>query len=443
MDESTSLWYSDYDAPNYDRDWGARLPHDVTSAGPGSERLSADVAIIHTTREQLLVQGAMASAAIPAVFPARSFFDGAIDHGHYVDGGVRDAVPVEAVRSIDGAASVVSVAASPLEITDPFSEIKVRRLYATAPILELVSRGVVDTVLSEVERNDLALLDTEFPHLSIAPHFEVHGTAEIDPGSLRINFAYGYMRAFDEFKLRAGEVESGDRPGLLRSADQITQDRMFAFWAERTAFNYLALDRDAVLDRIQQLDPNSGDADIAREALDGLTVAVSVPLDRSFPRRDLPLIRMIRGYLLSQAPRVGVIDDPTALSIAVPIDRVVFDPGSLAWVRELKGRVAAAALERVERFGPEAFPRRLNPEQSVPGWWESWERHYGRGALLHLASLDQPQLLLQGEHTLEEPANSIVMSALAGLDIRIVSVAQEPPVAPPSFPPTIRADLVA
>ena len=130
---------------------------------------------------------------------------------------------------------------------------------------------------------------------------------------------------------------------------------MFAFWAERTAFNYLALDRDAVLDRIQQLDPNSGDADIAREALDGLTVAVSVPLDRSFPRRDLPLIRMITGYVLSQAPRVGVIDDPTALSIAVPIDRVIFDPGSLAWVRELKGRVAAAALERVERFGPEAF----------------------------------------------------------------------------------------
>ena len=163
MDESTSLWYSDYDAPNYDRDWGARLPRDVTSAGPGSERLSADVAIIHTTREQLLVQGAMASAAIPAVFrPGASSTEPSIMAIMSMAAcGMRYRWR-QSVRSMGQHRSCL-VAASPLEITDPFSEIKVRRLYATAPILELVSRGVVDTVLSEVERNDLALLDTEFP----------------------------------------------------------------------------------------------------------------------------------------------------------------------------------------------------------------------------------------------------------------------------------------
>jgi hypothetical protein len=45
-------------------------------------------------------------------------------------------------------------------------------------------------------------------HIHIAPHVTIHGTAEIAPGLIRINAAYGYMRAFDEFSARRSPAPS-------------------------------------------------------------------------------------------------------------------------------------------------------------------------------------------------------------------------------------------
>jgi hypothetical protein len=92
-----------------------------------------------------LFEGTMASAALPLTFQARQITTDSSSM-FYVDGGVREVVPEQ-----------------PVAPRPPFADGLERYL--------------------------------------IQPAFEVHETTQIDPGLIRINMAYGYLRGFNADQL--------------------------------------------------------------------------------------------------------------------------------------------------------------------------------------------------------------------------------------------------
>lgn len=192
-----------------------------------------------------IISGTLASAAIPGAFPPE------LINGHLCfDGGVTDTLPTRAVvndiaahlrRSED--VRVISIACNP----------SVRSL-GMAPYLRTVPRGrpsdlaaepvvfseadadgmnllsyipsLISAMSTEIDRGDdaaLAQFDGQVERLDIAPTFNVNGTAQIDPGLIRIQLAYGWMRAFD--------VVSGAPSGPW-SSDEITLARLHAWRLE-------------------------------------------------------------------------------------------------------------------------------------------------------------------------------------------------------------------
>ena len=133
-----------------------------------------------------IVDGAIASASVPMIFPPHTMAG-----DDYVDGGVVEIVPVRAAVAL-GATRVIAVVAVPLAI--PRDE----RDYATAPAgyIGLRSMGMIG-----VAERQLANLDVHLPEgtslITIDPVVDVVGLFEIEPGLLRINKDYGWLRAAD------------------------------------------------------------------------------------------------------------------------------------------------------------------------------------------------------------------------------------------------------
>lgn len=133
-----------------------------------------------------LVDGAIASASVPMVFPPHPMAD-----DDYVDGGVVEIVPVRAAAAL-GATRIIAVVAVPLVL--PRDE----RDYAAAPAgyIGLRSMGMIG-----VAERQLANLDAHLPEgatlTTIDPVVDVVGLFEIEPGLLRINKDYGWLRAAD------------------------------------------------------------------------------------------------------------------------------------------------------------------------------------------------------------------------------------------------------
>jgi predicted acylesterase/phospholipase RssA len=133
-----------------------------------------------------LVDGAIASASVPMVFPPHPMAD-----DDYVDGGVVEIIPVRAAAAL-GATRILAVVAVPLAL--PRDD----RDYAAAPAgyIGLRSMGMVG-----VAERQLANLDVHLPEgttlTTIDPVVDVVGLFEIEPGLLRINKDYGWLRAAD------------------------------------------------------------------------------------------------------------------------------------------------------------------------------------------------------------------------------------------------------
>jgi hypothetical protein len=192
-----------------------------------------------------VVAGTLASAAIPGAFPP------VLINGHLCfDGGVTDTLPTRAVvndiadfRRDGEPVRVVTIRCNP----HPSSA-------GMAPLLLSVPRGrpsdaenepvlyspseaddmnllsylpsLLSTMSSEIDRGDDAALSQfgdDIDSIDISPTFNVNGTGQIDPGLIRIQLAYGWMRAFD--------VLSGG-PAAIFSSDEITLARMHAWRLE-------------------------------------------------------------------------------------------------------------------------------------------------------------------------------------------------------------------
>ena len=133
-----------------------------------------------------LVDGAIASASVPMVFPPHPMAD-----DDYVDGGVIEIVPVSAAAAL-GATRIIAVVAVPLRL--PRDD----RDYAAAPAgyIGLRSMGMIG-----VAERQISNLNVRLPEgatlTTVDPVVDVVGLFEIEPGLLRINKDYGWLRAAD------------------------------------------------------------------------------------------------------------------------------------------------------------------------------------------------------------------------------------------------------
>lgn len=154
-----------------------------------------------------LRDAAQASASIPVVYPPVT-----LPGGGHADGGVRDNVAVLAAE-LAGASSILAILPSPAAIA-PGS-------YGAAPIPDLLGRAV-DALFDESLQNDLAPYGGyRAPVKVIAPSFEVHSLFTVDPGLVRLNMDYGYLRAYDEM-----QPNDAIRARLRQLSDEITRMRL-------------------------------------------------------------------------------------------------------------------------------------------------------------------------------------------------------------------------
>ena len=145
-----------------------------------------------------VLDGAIASASVPMVFPPHHMAD-----DDYVDGGVVEMIPVRAAAVL-GATRIIAVVALPLRM--PRDD----RDYADAPAgaIGLRAMGMIG-----VAERQLANLGVHLPEgttlTTIDPVVDVVGLFEIEPGLLRINKDYGWLRAADLLAEGEPEVVAG------------------------------------------------------------------------------------------------------------------------------------------------------------------------------------------------------------------------------------------
>jgi NTE family protein len=133
-----------------------------------------------------LVDAVIASASVPLVFPPRAMAD-----DDYVDGGVIEIVPVGAAVRL-GAKRIIALVAVPLGL--PRDE----RDYAAAPAAYIGLRALGMIGIADRQRANLDVALPEGASLTtIDPVVDVVGLFEVEPGLLRINRDYGWLRAAD------------------------------------------------------------------------------------------------------------------------------------------------------------------------------------------------------------------------------------------------------
>jgi NTE family protein len=159
----------------YVTEGGAIVEEDARTPAPGPAAGPVD-----------LVEGALASASVPLVFPPRHLAD-----DDYVDGGVLQIIPVRAAVQL-GATRIIAVVAMPLEI--PREE----RNFAESQAAQVGIRAMGVIGMAERQRENLATALPEGVTLTtIDPIVDVVGLFEVQPGLLRINKDYGWLRAAD------------------------------------------------------------------------------------------------------------------------------------------------------------------------------------------------------------------------------------------------------
>lgn len=196
------------------------------------------------SRRQNVIDGAMASAGIPVLFPpvVLEFDDG--ETLTCVDGGVRDVMPLNAAKdllenelaALPGEPGVIAISATAMTPSNDES-LFVRpeaEDFSTKNLAEIAQRGLalaVDEVFVSDIAPDGGWCDG-IERTIIMPQFNVHGPTEIDPGLIQISMAYGYMTAFDTLKRSAvGEAEYSE---MLFTTNVIAQARKRAWKLENT-----------------------------------------------------------------------------------------------------------------------------------------------------------------------------------------------------------------
>jgi hypothetical protein len=136
-----------------------------------------------------LAEGTLASASIPGVFRPVS-----LGGETYVDGGIREVLPLQAAVDL-GADTIYAVSASSPDLLPASSG------FGSAGIFEIIGRSLTEITIHEIATTDFSVrprAGEPLPHIAdIHPDVDIHGITTIDPGLIQINRDYGYMRAAD------------------------------------------------------------------------------------------------------------------------------------------------------------------------------------------------------------------------------------------------------
>jgi NTE family protein len=190
----------------YVTETGTIVEDDAVTPAPGPAAGPVDV-----------LEGTLASASVPIVFPPRRLAD-----DDYVDGGVLQIIPVRAAALL-GAARIIAVVAMPLEITRDEHDFTHDR----AANIGLRALGAV--TMADRQRENLAVpLPPGATLRVIDPVVDVVGYFEVEPGLLRINRDYGWLRAADV-------MATGDatlRASIEAQTHRITRTRVQAWHLE-------------------------------------------------------------------------------------------------------------------------------------------------------------------------------------------------------------------
>jgi NTE family protein len=169
-----------------------------------------------------LIEGVLASASVPLVFPPRPLAD-----DDYVDGGVLQLVPVRAAVQL-GARRIIAVVAIPLRID------RDERNYADDHAANVGLRALGAIAMADRQRENLAVpLPPGATLTTIDPVVDVVGYFEVEPGLLRINRDYGWLRAADV-------MAEGDATLLADMASEthrLTAARLQAWHLEETMWD--------------------------------------------------------------------------------------------------------------------------------------------------------------------------------------------------------------
>ncbi len=152
-----------------------------------------------------LVDGAIASASVPMVFPPHHMAG-----DDYVDGGVVEVVPVRAAAEL-GARRIFAVVAVPLAVPRDDREYA----SATAGWIGLRSMGMIGVAERQISNLSVAL-PAGTSLTTVDPIVDIVGLFEVEPGLLRINKDYGWLRAAD--------VLAGGDAGLAAGVAEDTHD---------------------------------------------------------------------------------------------------------------------------------------------------------------------------------------------------------------------------
>lgn len=139
-------------------------------------------------------RGVLASCSIPAVFVPVP-----IDDQTYVDGGVRENLPAEMAIGHLGCTTTWVV-------TSNAPGARKHESYAEKDMVSVMMRAT-EIMSDETERDEVAYARSAGAHV-IEPELDVHDALTVDPGLIRINRDYGWMRAA-EAHLGLGEEQQG------------------------------------------------------------------------------------------------------------------------------------------------------------------------------------------------------------------------------------------
>jgi NTE family protein len=162
-----------------------------------------------------LADAVRASCAIPMVFPPV-----ALAGEHYVDGGVREALPAEVAMSHLHAGTTYAVVAGARRLQREAS-------FADRDMIAVLLRATAGIMADEVQRDEVAWAE-QAGAVVVAPELDVHDTLTVTPGLLRIAMDYGY--------LRAAEVHAAADPAQRRLTREVVELRRQIWQTEERAF---------------------------------------------------------------------------------------------------------------------------------------------------------------------------------------------------------------
>lgn len=187
--------------------------HYVTETGQLHDRLDRP---LENGVEVDLVQAIHASCAIPAVFPPVR-----LGEEHYVDGGVRENLPVEVAIEHLGVTRCYAVVASPRGVPRGGS-------FAHKDMLEIMMRTASGIMSDELQQDEVDRA-VAAGALVIQPELDIHDLVTIDPGLVSIAMDYGFLRAGDVCTNASAEEQALTRDVInLRRLIWTMEDELFS-----------------------------------------------------------------------------------------------------------------------------------------------------------------------------------------------------------------------